>query len=151
MNARELFNRLTTLDVELTCDGDRLQIDAPRGVLTRELREAIRAQKTELLRLCQGAPPGDVFDAATLLGAREARLLVRFVESVGIRMQRLSNQPEQAYDDWAHWRDELLRDMGTMEQKLRERGETLSSYGWTYTPDGRWHRVVSLASLASDP
>ena len=40
-DVERLIRRLAELDVRVSLNGDRLSIDAPMGVLTLELREAI--------------------------------------------------------------------------------------------------------------
>ena len=45
-----LLTALRSLGVHLAVEGARLKVDAPRGVLTPELRAAISANKADLLR-----------------------------------------------------------------------------------------------------
>jgi amino acid adenylation domain-containing protein len=51
LSAIELVDRLDTLGVALVADGGRLRVTAARGQLTDDLKQAIAAHKTELLRL----------------------------------------------------------------------------------------------------
>jgi hypothetical protein len=53
MTALELLATLRRLDVTLTPWGDRLRVNAPQGVLTDDLSQAIREHKTELLDLME--------------------------------------------------------------------------------------------------
>jgi hypothetical protein len=53
----ELLTELTRRGVTLTAAGGRLQVAAPRGALTTELRQQISAQKATLLALLAIAPP----------------------------------------------------------------------------------------------
>jgi hypothetical protein len=50
-SAIELLAELDTLGVDLTVDGDTLKIDAPAGVLTDDLRQAIKENKAEIISL----------------------------------------------------------------------------------------------------
>jgi len=56
MTVQALLQDLTTRDVTLTVDGDRLDVDAPDGVLTGELLDTLRANKAELLKLLTPQP-----------------------------------------------------------------------------------------------
>ena len=51
MSATELLELLGSLGVRLFAEDGRLRADAVRGVLTDELRDAIKAHKSELLSL----------------------------------------------------------------------------------------------------
>ena len=51
MNAGDLLHQLQALGVVLIPEGDRLRIDAPAGVLTPDLRQALATQKSALLQL----------------------------------------------------------------------------------------------------
>jgi len=51
MTATELLTTLRHLGVTLAPDGDQLRVDAPAGVLTDELRQAMRTHKAALLDL----------------------------------------------------------------------------------------------------
>ena len=57
MTAHELLTTLHDLEVRLVANGDRLQVDAPVGVVTPELRAAIAARKTELVALLAERQP----------------------------------------------------------------------------------------------
>jgi hypothetical protein len=64
---QSLLETLAKANIQLTVSGDKLGIDAPKGALTDDLREAIRQHKAELLALlCQaetspasGEPAGE--------------------------------------------------------------------------------------------
>ena len=56
MSARELLLQLREKGVEVKANGDRLVIDAPRGAITPDLRDALSANKAELLQILT-APP----------------------------------------------------------------------------------------------
>jgi hypothetical protein len=58
MTANELLDRLLSCDVVLTVDGDRLVVNAPRGVVDDGLLVTIRAHKADLIALV-GAPSDD--------------------------------------------------------------------------------------------
>ena len=54
MNAPELLDRLHTLDVRVSLDGDRLAIDAPREIWTADLRAQVTAEKSEIIAVLRG-------------------------------------------------------------------------------------------------
>src|SRR5688572_16777740 len=56
MSARELLLQLREKGVDVKANGDRLVIDAPRGAITPDLRDALTANKAELLQILN-APP----------------------------------------------------------------------------------------------
>ncbi len=62
MTATELLTTLRDLGVTLTPGGDQLRVDAPAGVLTDELRQAMRTHKAALLDLVEA------FDERTAIG-----------------------------------------------------------------------------------
>ena len=78
MNAAELFVELRVRYVHLECRGERLRIEAPRGVLTAELREALAQNKAEIIVALQGAKesgwPPESLESERRFGCREARL-----------------------------------------------------------------------------
>jgi TubC N-terminal docking domain len=51
MNAAELIIELEARGVMIESAGDRLRVDAPKGVITPELREALAACKAEVLAI----------------------------------------------------------------------------------------------------
>ena len=64
MTLMGLLIRLRAARVRLEPNGDRLRVEAPEGMLTPELRQAIREHKPELLALPQPyfAPGGTLID-----------------------------------------------------------------------------------------
>src|SRR5437899_1424089 len=71
MTVTTLLDALHTKRVQLTVDGERLAVDAPIGVLTDALRQAIRQHKAALLTLlAQPAPANDT--AVTIQSAPQA-------------------------------------------------------------------------------
>jgi hypothetical protein len=51
MNASKLIEELRSRGVVVEASGDRLRVDAPKGVVTEELREALAEHKTEVMAL----------------------------------------------------------------------------------------------------
>ena len=51
MTATELLDELRTKGVHLTIEGGYIAVDAPKGVLTDDLRQAIREHKVALIEL----------------------------------------------------------------------------------------------------
>lgn len=51
MTAKTLLEDLRSRDVVLRADGDNLRIDAPSGVLTDQLRDALMEHKPRLIKL----------------------------------------------------------------------------------------------------
>src|SRR4051812_48567939 len=60
MTATHCIERQMANDVLLWLDGERLRYSAPRGALTRELREAATANRGAIIRHLQDEPPGIV-------------------------------------------------------------------------------------------
>jgi hypothetical protein len=79
MTATALLDELRTKGVHLTIEGEHIAVDAPKGVLTDAVRQAIRQYKQELLvMLAQSAPAPAVATALSLQKAcahQEYRLL----------------------------------------------------------------------------
>ena len=70
MTATALLDELRTRGVHLALEGERLAVDAPKGVLTDDVRRAIRQHKQALLALlAQPAPANDA--AATAPSTQE--------------------------------------------------------------------------------
>ncbi len=57
MTPTALLDRLRALGVEVRAEGDKLRYRAPAGVLTPDLRQAIREHKAALLELLRPATP----------------------------------------------------------------------------------------------
>lgn len=53
MNLHLLIDSLADRGIKLSIEGDALIVDAPQGTLTSEVREALKAQKTEIVALLQ--------------------------------------------------------------------------------------------------
>lgn len=51
MTVMEILNELHSRGVTVEAAGDRLRVDAPKGAVTPELREALAERKTEVLAL----------------------------------------------------------------------------------------------------
>lgn len=49
MNAQEILTDLQSRGVEITADGDKLRIRAPRGTITPEFRERLAASKPDII------------------------------------------------------------------------------------------------------
>jgi TubC N-terminal docking domain len=63
MGVQDLFAALSEKGIKISLDGGTIEVDAPRGAMTDDLRAAVRQHKAELVSLLQqGADPGD--DAA---------------------------------------------------------------------------------------
>ncbi len=50
----EFLSYLRSLDIHLWAEEERLRYNAPKGILTQELREQLRARKTEILAFAPG-------------------------------------------------------------------------------------------------
>ena len=77
MTASELITHLRLLDVTLAVDGEQLRVNAPKGVLGAELREAIAQAKPELLAwLGAEARRSEMSEAAPLSFAQQRMWLL---------------------------------------------------------------------------
>lgn len=56
MTAADLIEHVAALDVVLSVDRDRLLINAPSGVITPNLREAIAKHKATIMEMLAGPP-----------------------------------------------------------------------------------------------
>jgi len=76
MTAAELLRECLAMDIVLLPHGDQLDIDAPQGVLTTELKARLREHKAELLVLLPSpaATPIDLADADAVWQAALDRL-----------------------------------------------------------------------------
>jgi hypothetical protein len=77
MNAQELITELSKQGVILEAENDGLRIDAPKGVLTSELRQSLTEQKQAILTLL--SQPSPIGAAPTVLDER-----MDFEERAGI-------------------------------------------------------------------
>ena len=60
MTATDLLEDLIAQNVVLTVDRTRLLIDAPKGVVTPELRQAIAKHKPTIIEMLTGPPESEV-------------------------------------------------------------------------------------------
>lgn len=60
MNATALLSRLRSSGVTLTVRGDKIRWQAPRGVMTPELRREIVKHKPDIIEALRPAAPGNV-------------------------------------------------------------------------------------------
>ncbi len=51
MTGEVLLEQLRDRDIRLSANGDRLVVDAPRGLLTGQLRDTLRHRKSELMTI----------------------------------------------------------------------------------------------------
>jgi tubulysin polyketide synthase-like protein len=65
-----LFTELTRLQVQLSAEPDGLKVDAPAGILTDELRQAMAEHKAALLRYAAYPSVETVDGRGVLTGAR---------------------------------------------------------------------------------
>jgi hypothetical protein len=75
MTAAGFLASLRACGATVAAVGDRLRIEAPAGMVTQELREALAAHKPELIRLLS-APSFDP-DAVDLIAGTIAAVLIR--------------------------------------------------------------------------
>ncbi len=68
MTAIELLSNLSSKDIEIWADGDRLRYNAPKGALTPDLRKELAARKSEILALLRQT--GTVTSSASFPGSR---------------------------------------------------------------------------------
>ncbi len=61
MNTLDLLAEFKRLNVKLSLAGDKLRFEAPAGVLTPEIKEALRQHKAALIALLSGRPVEMVF------------------------------------------------------------------------------------------
>src|SRR5215510_11865907 len=66
MTPRELLVQLREKGVELRSNGDRLIIDAPKGAITPDLRDALAANKAALLQILNTPLPGKKFSPPSI-------------------------------------------------------------------------------------
>lgn len=100
MNAQRLLAELERSGVILAPRGDRLHVDAPKGVLTEEIRQQMVQQKPELLRLARVAAMklDDFAQAGLIVQVFSDRLGTRalFV-SDNVPESKLEGRPEVIY------------------------------------------------------
>lgn len=74
MTAAELITHLRMLDVTLAVDGEQLRVNAPKGVLGPELRDAIAQAKPELLAWLAAEPRRSEMSEAAPLSFAQQRM-----------------------------------------------------------------------------
>ena len=142
MNAQELLDSLRADGVQVSANGDRLELDAPRGVLTIERLDQVRALKPELLALLAqpgplAVPAEPVVDTSFLEMVEDAR---RF-------------QAEGKPGPWAAFtmdEEALLGAIGDLSPVLSDDLDLrIGIYRWDGLPDDHAHRIA-LFLLASE-
>jgi len=73
MTPIDLLAELERLNVKVSLAGDKLRLEAPAGVLTPELKEALRQHKAALIALLSGRPVEMVFWPGVKLNVYRAR------------------------------------------------------------------------------
>jgi hypothetical protein len=85
MTAEDLLDDLRKREVAVTIRGDHLRVEAPRGVLTEELRSALSEHKPALLRLLRSTPePQGGLSEAEKEGIAAMSLDEFFVDATGL-------------------------------------------------------------------
>lgn len=88
MSAAKLLAELKERGISLEANGDRLKVNAPKGAVTPELREALSEQKAELLTLLRSEPTHYALAGKSVLGiAHVERCLVGCGSMVKFYMQ----------------------------------------------------------------
>jgi hypothetical protein len=59
MTVDTLLREVERLGIVLTVKGDRLHVQAPKGILTADLHRALAAQKPDLMRRLSAPPPDE--------------------------------------------------------------------------------------------
>jgi len=70
MAVSDLLKQLQALDVRIWAEDDRLRLDAPKGALTPELREALAARKAEILTYLNNLQTADRLPALVSVGGQ---------------------------------------------------------------------------------
>lgn len=106
MTAMALLAALRTRGVVLAVEDDALDVDAPLGVLTPDLREALVAHKAELLALLREPTPPAPDPVGTLRAGGQG-----FAESVALLLRlplaRFAEAPT-SLEVWVPWHPETL-------------------------------------------
>src|SRR5262245_8239780 len=92
MTTHTLLEELRGLGVKLSTDGTALRIDAPKGVITPDLREQIAAQKQDLIALvaAHGFPaPGDEDEALYLFACAISQMVDVLGGPDNVRIERV--------------------------------------------------------------
>ena len=127
MNAAELLRDLERRDVRLALHGDRLQVDAPRGVITDEIQQDLKTCKPELITLIRERESASVecadIAAMSLAEFAQAGLIIRVRSDVlGRDVLFVSDDvPENALSGAALpiYRASELRKLATLQPEPR--------------------------------
>jgi len=127
MSARELLVQLREKGVDVKANGDRLVIDAPRGAITPDLREALTANKAELLQILNAPPmeraaprPAAVQQS---VASREPATVQREDSSRSWQPEPISPEASSVVEEINQLEVELLR-LRTEEEARRAEFET---------------------------
>lgn len=104
MTASTLLNQLRTVGVSIRLSGERLDLTAPRGVLTAERLEQISAVKGELIELLSRPKSGTINNPHRVYSKQKIQCF--YCDRGLIRQQDLY---------WCQRCDCWFRDMGPME------------------------------------
>nr|WP_294524337.1 amino acid adenylation domain-containing protein [uncultured Rhodopila sp.] len=116
MSAGQLVARLRSLGVGITASGERLRITAPRGGLTEQIKQAITAQKAELLDLL-AEEPADSSDQLVAISRARPLPLSSFQQRLWV-LHRL--EPEStAYNMVTAWPIPVALDAEQAERAIR--------------------------------
>ena len=80
LTAASLIGYLRDRDVRLRIEGERLRVNAPRGVMTPELAAALRERKVEILDYLRAAPPAPEASPPLVAISRNRRLPLSFAQ-----------------------------------------------------------------------
>ena len=147
MNTVELLGQLRARDVRISLEDGKLRVNAPKGVLTPELQEQLRARKDDILALLQSAaePAAGRPDLRAI--PRDGALRASFAQ------ERLWYIHQLEPDSAAYNIPAAIRIRGPVDRRaieaalhaLAERHETLRTA--LETVDGRPMQVVGAANL----
>jgi hypothetical protein len=85
-SAKQLIAGLQTRDVHLLAKADRLVLDAPRGVLTPQEVERIRAAKGDLMAFL-ARPPADAWDRVEIPADATPKSLIDVCRRYGVGLR----------------------------------------------------------------
>ncbi len=81
MKTVEFLAYLNSLDIKLWLEGEKLRFQAPKGVMTTEIKEKIAAQKTEILNFLKAAKiPNNTVDLEIISVSRYQDLPLSFAQ-----------------------------------------------------------------------
>ncbi len=87
MNAQQLLTDLEQSGVILVPHGDRLHVDAPKGLITEEVRQQMVEHKPELMRLLQDSESAAGYSGPCSASARVAAMKLDDFARAGIIVQ----------------------------------------------------------------